>query len=182
MPIVKRCILFLLAMAAFSGQTARALDLGDPVDTPLGQQHRAELQVLTVSPTLLPSSCHLVREVRTAPIFPATTNPFVTDDRALIRFVSSFGFGRDTIRDVRVAMSALYADSQVEHEVGVWALKFTSPEAAVSALASLSRRDVLVRDSLVATVWRDDDTGRACQSAIEAHLVERGFTRRKAKR
>ena len=179
---VKRCILVVLAVAALSAQTAYALDLGDPADTPLGQQYRAELQVLTVPPTLLPASCRLLREIRTAPIFPATTNPFVTDDAALIRFVSSVGFGTETISEVSVAMSALYSDAQPQHEVGVWVLKFRSPEAAATAVDAWSTGDVLVRDSMVATVWRDDDTARACQSAIEAHLVKNGFTRRSAKR
>jgi hypothetical protein len=31
--------------------------------------------------------------------------------------------------------------------------------------------------SLLATVWRDDEAGLACQNAIEAQLLKNGFTR-----
>lgn len=171
-----------IALTAFLASSAYSLELGNPMDTPLGRQFRAEVDALTFSAKVLPASCRLLREIRTTPIFPATTNPFVTDDARLIRFVSQIGFGSDSIRDISVAMSALYYNSQPQHEVGVWALRFKSAEAVSSARSSLSRRDVWVRDLMVATVWRDDDAGRACQTAIETHLAKNGFTKWNAKR
>jgi len=179
---VKHYIQVAIAVAALLAKSAYAFVLGTPLDTALGRQYRAEVEVLTVSPKLLPSSCRLAREVRTAPIFPATTNPFVTDDTALIRFVSLIGFGSDAIPEISVALSALYYDSQPQHEVGIWALRFESADAASRARGLLRVRDVLVREAMVATVWRDDDVGRACRSAIEAHLVKNGFARWNTKR
>jgi hypothetical protein len=169
-------------LTIFLAMSASAVELGSPMDTALGRQYRADIEVLTVSPKLLPASCRLVREVRTASIFPATTNPFVTDDAKLIRFVSLIGFGSDAIREISVAMSALYYDSLPQHEVGVWALRLKSAEAASTARSSISIRNLLVRDLMVATVWRDGDVGRACQSAIEGGLVKNGFTKWNTKR
>lgn len=177
----RRALPALVALAAFVAQSAYAIELGDPMDTPLGRRYRAEIAALTISARLLPTSCRLAREA-TGPMFPATTNPFVTEDARLIRFVSLMGFGRDAIPEVSAAMSALYYDAQPRHEVGVWALKFKSAEAASTARRLLSARDVLVKGSVVATIWRDDDTGQACQSAIESHLVKKGFSRWSTKR
>lgn len=168
---------FAIAAAALVTRSAFALELGNPFDTPLGRQYRAEIELLTVAPKLLPSSCRLVREVKSALIFPATTNPFVTHDSALIRFVSLIGFGSDAMSDVTVAISILYYDSEPEHEVGVWALRFKDAEAASRVRGLASARNVFVKGSIAATVWRDDEAGRACQSAIEAHLLKNGFAR-----
>lgn len=156
---------------------ALALELGGPFDTSLGRHHRAEIELLTVAPRLLPSTCHLVREVKSAQLFPATTNPFVTDDSALIRFVSLIGFGSEAISDVTAAISILYYDSKPQHEVGVWALRFKDAEAASRVRESMRTRNVFVRGSIVAAVWRDDEVGRTCQSAIEAQLLKNGFAR-----
>jgi hypothetical protein len=166
-----------IAVIALLTTSAFGLELGNPFDTPLGREYRAELEVLTVLPKLLPSSCRLVREVKTAPIFPATTNPFVTRDPALIRFVSQIGFGNGAILDVAAAMSVLYYDSKPQHEVGVWALRFKDAEAASKVRGLASARNVFVRGLMAATVWRDDEVGQACQTAIEAHLLKNGFVR-----
>jgi hypothetical protein len=174
---VKHCTWLAIAVTALLTRSAFALELGNPFDTPLGREYRAELEVLTVSPKLLPSSCRLVREVKSALIFPATTNPFVTRDPALIRFVSQIGFGSDAISDVTAAMSVLYYDSKRQHEVGVWALRLKDAEAASKVRGLASARSVFVRGSMAARVWRDDEAGRACQTAIEAHLLKNGFVR-----
>jgi hypothetical protein len=166
-----------IAVIALITRSALALELGNPLDTPLGRQYAAEIALLTVAPKLLPSSCRLVREVKTALIFPATTNPFVTHDLALIRFVSLIGFASDAISDVTAAIGLLYYDSQPQHEVGVWALRFKDAEAASRVRGLVSARNVFVRGSIAATVWRDDEVGRACQSAIEGHLLKNGFAR-----
>jgi hypothetical protein len=166
------------AVTALLTRSAFALELGNPFDTALGREYRAELEVLTVSPKLLPSSCRLVREVKSALIFPATTNPFVTRDPALIRFVSQIGFGSDAISDVTAAMSVLYYDSKPQHEVGVWALRLKDAEAASKVRGLASARSVSSEVRwLLARVWRDDEAGRACQTAIEAHLLKNGFVR-----
>jgi len=160
----------------FTG-SALALELGSPFDTPLGRQYRAEVEALSVPGKALPATCRLAREVKGAAIFPATTNPFVTEDPALLRFVSQIGFGADTIADATTAFSVLYQDSKPGNEIGVWALRFRSAGAASKARGSMRAQGVLVRGSLVATVWRDGEAGRACQSAIEAQLLKNGFAR-----
>jgi hypothetical protein len=166
-----------IAVAALFIRSVFALELGNPFDTVLGRQYRAEIELLTVAPKLLPSGCRLLREAKTASIFPATTNPFVTDDSALIRFVSLIGFGSDTTPGVTAALSVLYYHSKPQHEIGIWALRFKSAEAASKARGLMNAQSVLVKSSTVATVWRDDEVGRACQSAIEAHLLKNGFAR-----
>jgi hypothetical protein len=163
-----------IAVATFFTQTAYTLELKDPFETSLGRQYRAEIEVLAISPEYLPSTCHLAREVRTAPIFPATTNPFVTDDAQLIEFVSQIGFGSQRLHDISVAFSALFYETEPRHEVGVWALRFKSPQAASRAQRSMTRK-FFAKGSMVAHVWRDDETGRTCQKAIDAHLIKKGF-------
>jgi hypothetical protein len=69
----------------------------------------------------LPSSCQLVTEIKTAPIFPATTNPFVTDNDQLIEFVLLIGFGNKPPQDVSVAISVLYVEGE-QDEVGIGVL------------------------------------------------------------
>jgi hypothetical protein len=101
----------------------------------------------------------------------------VTRDPALIRFVSQIGFGSDATSDVTAAMGVLYYDSKPQHEVGVWTLRFKDAEAASRLRGVASARSVFVRGSMAATVWRDDEVARACQTAIEAHLVKNGFVR-----
>jgi hypothetical protein len=166
-----------IAVVALCTRSVFALEFGDPLDTVLGRQYRTEIEVLTVAPKLLPSTCRLLRETHTAPLFPATTNPFVTDDSALIRFVSLIGFGSETIPGVTAALSVLYYDSKPQHEIGIWALRFKSAETASKARGLMKAQNVLMKNSTIATVWRDDEPGRACQSAIEAQLLKNGFAR-----
>lgn len=175
---MNHCTWLAIAVIALITRSGLALELGNPLDTPLGRQYAAEIELLTVAQKLLPSSCSLVREVKTALILPATTNPFVTHDSALIRFVSLIGFGSDAMSDVTTAaIGVLYYDSKPQHEVGVWALRFKDGEAASRFRGLVSAQDVFVRGSIAATVWRDDEVGRACQSAIEGQLLKNGFAR-----
>jgi hypothetical protein len=74
-------------------------------------------------------------------------------------------------------MGVLYYDSKPQHEVGVWALRLKDAEAASKVRGLASARSVFVRGSMAARVWRDDEAGRACQTAIEAHLLKNGFVR-----
>ncbi len=168
-------------MAMLPASSAYALELKDPFETRLGRQYRLELDVLTPPPQRLPTTCQLVRKAATAPIFPATTNPGVTEDARLIRFVSLVGFGSERLNDVRVAFSALFYDTEPRHEVGVWGLQFKSPEAVSKARSSVGTRDVLVKGLMMVSLWRDDEVGRTCQQAIEAHLVKNGFVKREPK-
>jgi hypothetical protein len=172
---VKRHIGLVIALATFLPPTGHALELKDPFETPLGRQYRRELDVLTPPPGRLPPTCRLVREAGTAPIFPATTNPFVTDDPQLIEFISLVGFGSERLHDVSVAISAVFYEAEPRHEIGVWALQFRSTKAALEARSSLGAGDVLMRDRMMVSLWRDDEVGRACQRAIDAHLIQNGF-------
>jgi hypothetical protein len=153
-----------------------ALELGSPSATPLGEKYREQIVAVNVPPRLLPPTCRLAREVRKA-IFPMTTNPFVTEDPALIAFVSGIGFGGNAADEVSAAVTALYYDTQPQNEVGVWALKFRSAEAAARARKALTAPGVLVRGTTAVTVWRDNDAGSACQRAIQEQLVKNGFSR-----
>jgi hypothetical protein len=173
--IVAICFLFLSVVV-------QAIQLGSPFDNPLGQKYRNELEQLVVPPDRLPPSCRLVREIKTAPIFPATTNPFVTDNVQLIDFVSLMGFGNKQLQDVSVAMSALYVEREPQHEVGIWALRFRSPKATTAGYESLKQREVLRKGELLIALWRDDEIGKACQQAIKAHLIKNGFEILAAKR
>ena len=113
-----------IAVACFllSGVAAQAFQLGSPFDSPLGQTYRKELEQLVVPADHLPPSCRLVTEIKTAPIFPATTNPFVTDSAQLIDFVSLIGFGKKQLQDVSVVMSALYVEREPHTKLGYGAL------------------------------------------------------------
>ncbi len=157
------------------GVTVQAFQLGSPFDTPLGQTYRKEVEQLVVPTGRLPSSCRLVTEIKTAPIFPATTNPFVTDDVRLINFVSMIGFGNNKFKDVSVAMSVLYVEHEPRHEVGIWGLRFKSPQAATVGYESLKHKEVLRKDALLIALWKDDEVGKACQQAIKDHLIKKGF-------
>ncbi|MEK6690027.1 MAG: hypothetical protein AABY78_01850 [Nitrospirota bacterium] len=166
-----------IAVACFllSGVAAQAFQLGSPFDNPMGQTYRKELEQLIVPADHLPPSCRLVTEIKTAPIFPAMTNPFVTDNAQLIDFVSLIGFGNKQLQDVSVAMSALYVEREPQHEVGIWGLRFMSPKAATAGYESLKQREVLRKGALLIALWRDNEIGKACQQAIKAHLVKNGF-------
>ena len=152
-----------------------AFDLGDPFDTPLGKKYQSALKVLVVSPKVLPPSCRLAREIRTAPIFPATMNPYVTDDTRLIAFISQIGFGRKYLDDINVSLSALYYSGSPSSEVGIWGLHFKSEKAAVAAYKRSKYRTVLIKGPLLLTVWVDDETGKMCKQAIENNLKNDGF-------
>lgn len=158
-----------------SSLVVEAFQLGSPFDNPLGKRYRNDLEQLMVPADRLTPSCRLMTEIKTAPIFPATTNPFVTDDARLIDFVSLIGFGNKQLQDVSVAMSVLYIEREPQHEVGIWGLRFRSPKAAMAGYESLKQREVLRKDELLVTLWRDDEIGRTCQQAIKAHLVKNGF-------
>ena len=131
---------------------------------------------MSIPPRILPPSCRLAREIRNA-IFPMTTNPFVTEDAALIGFVLGVGFGGSTAGEASAAVTALYFDTQPKNEVGVWALKFRNAEAAAKARKGLTAPGILFRGTTAVRVWRDNDVGRACQVAIEEHLMKNGFAR-----
>ena len=154
---------------------AYAYQFAGPFDNPLGQKYRTQMESLSVPPNSLPTSCRLATEVKTAPIFPATTNPFVTDNAKLIEFISLIGFGSKQLQEVSAALSALYADRDGRHEVGIWGLQFATEKAAAVAYGKLKDRDVLKKDRLLVTVWRDDDAARSCQEAIRKHLTSNGF-------
>ena len=133
--------------------------------------------VLAAPPQALPASCRLLREMKTPRIFPATTNPYVTTDPALVGFVAQIGFGRAASPDIAAAIAILYYDQAPQNEVGVWALRFKDAQAASRARASMAGRNVLLKGAIAATVWRDGEAGRACQSALEAQLLKNGFAR-----
>jgi len=154
---------------------AHAFQLGSPFNTHLAQKHRKELESLVVPVDRLPSSCRLATEIKTAPIFPATTNPFVTDNVQLIEFVAQIGFGQKQLQDVSTALSALYINRQPPNEVGVWGLKFKTAGAAGVAHKSLKYKEVLRKDALLVTLWRDADIGELCRQAIKDYLIGNGF-------
>lgn len=158
-----------------SSPLVAAAQLGSPYNNPLGHQYKNELEQLVVPANHLPSSCRLVTETKTASIFPATTNPFVTNDARLIDFVSLLGFGNKQLPDVIVAMSALYVEREPQHEVGIWGLRFRSAKAAMTGHESLVQREVLKKGELLVTLWRDDEIGAPCQQAIKAYLTRNGF-------
>jgi len=172
-----------IAVACFllSGVAVPAFQLGSPFNNPLGHTYRKELEQLVVPADHLPPSCRLVTEITTAPIFPATTNPFVTDNAQLIDFVSLIGFGKQQLEDVNVAMNALYVEGEPQHEVGIWGLRFRSPKAATAGYESLKHREVLRKGALLVALWRDGKIGKTCQEAIKAHLVKNGFEILRAK-
>jgi hypothetical protein len=155
--------------------SAQAFQLGNPFDNPLGLTYRKELEQLVIPSAHLPPSCRLATEIKTAPIFPATTNPFVTDDAQLINFVSLIGFGGIRAPGVSVAMSALYFAGDPQNEVGIWGLRFSSPQAATAGHASLKQREILRKGALLLALWHDNEMGIPCQQAIKAHLVKSGF-------
>ena len=152
-----------------------AFQLGSPFNTPLAQKHRKELESLVVPVNRLPLSCRLATEIKTAPVFPATTNPFITDNVQLIEFVSQIGFGNKQLQDVSTALSALYINREPQNEVGVWGLKFKTAGAAGAAHKSLKYKEVLRKDVLLVTLWRDADIGELCLQAIKDYLISNGF-------
>lgn len=158
-----------------SSPLVEAVQFGGPFGGPLGQKYRNELEQLVVPADRLPSSCQLVTETQTASIFPATTNPFVTDDARLIDFVSLLGFGNRQLPDVIVAMSALYVEREPKHEIGIWGLRFRSAKAALAGYQKFGQREVPRKGALLVTLWRDDEMGAACQLAIKAHLIKNSF-------
>ncbi len=162
-------LLLLTCMGAY------AFQLGSPFNTPLAQKHRKELESLIVPADRLPSDCRLATEIKTAPIFPATTNPFITDNVQLIEFVAQIGFGSKQSQDISVALSALYINREPQHEVGVWGLKFKTAQAASAGYRGLKYREILRKDTLLVTLWRDADIGKLCQQAVKDYLISNGF-------
>lgn len=158
-----------------------AFELGEPFDTPLGKKYESSLKVLAVPPQLLPPSCHLAREVQTSLIFPATTNPYATDEKKLIAFASQIGFGRKHLDDIHVALSALYFAGSARSEVGIWGLLFTTEKAAMAFYDGLKHRAALLKGPLVLTVWVDDKSGNTCKQRIENSLMTDGFKLLRAK-
>lgn len=152
-----------------------AFDLGEPFDTPLGKKYESALKVLVVPPQLLPPSCCLAREVQTSLIFPATTNPFVTDDARLIAFASQIGFGRKHLDDIHVALSALYYSGSASSEVGIWGLLFKSEKAALAFSDLLNYRTAFIKGRLLLTIWVDNESGKTCKEVFESSLINDGF-------
>lgn len=175
--VIKTAAVLLLAtcMAAY------AFELGSPFSTPLGRKYRKELESLIAPADRLPASCRPAREIKTAPIFPATTNPFATEDARLIEFTAQIGFGNGRLQDVSAALSALYIiDEGPGHEMGVWGLAFKTARAGAAAHKSVSV-EALRKDALLVTLWHDAGTGRLCRQAIKDHLIGNGFENLPAK-
>src|SRR3989442_5823499 len=97
-----------IVVLGISGVNALALELPLPFDTELGRLYRNEIDSLLVPADRLPSECPLAHDMTSAPIFPATTNPFVTDNPQLIGFVAAIRFPNITIYHGRVAPTALH--------------------------------------------------------------------------
>jgi len=152
-----------------------AFELGEPNETPLGKKYESALKVLVVPPKVLPPSCRLAREVQTSLIFPATTNPFATDDTRLIAFASQIGFGRKHLDDITVALSALYFSGSASSEVGIWGLLFKSKKAAMAFSDLLKYRTAFIKGPLILTVWVDSESGKTCKEVIENSLMNDGF-------
>ena len=157
------------------GQNAFSFELKEPFETPLGRKYETELKILIVPANQLPSGCRLTRETTGTAIFPATTNPFVTEDEKLIQFVSRFVVGEKQLDNVKAAFSVLFTDKEPRFEVGIWGLSFEDEKAASEALAQTKFGDVLVKDSLMLTVWHDTPDSKPCLRAIERHLKGEGF-------
>jgi len=166
-----------IVVLGISGVNALALELPLPFDTELGRLYRNEIDSLLVPADRLPPECHLAHDMTSAPIFPATTNPFVTDNPQLIGFVAAIGFRNIAIDQVRVALTALYVYQQPRYEVGVWGLHFVNQEAAHEIYKSLNAPHVWIRGPLLVTVWQDNAVSQPCYEAILSHLKKSGFAR-----
>lgn len=116
MPIIQRVVVLMFLGAC---TVSYAFELGDLFDTPLGKKHESAVKVLVIPTKTLPTSCRLAQEVQTSPIFPATMNPYVTDDKKLIGLASQIGFGRKHLDDIIIALSALYYSEPANSEVGI---------------------------------------------------------------
>lgn len=171
---------FALLFLCFS-TLSHASNYRDAFDTPLGKKYQSVLHALVVFPEVLPPSCRLAREVGTAPIYPATTNPYVTDDARLITFASQIGFGQGQFENVNVALSALYYSGTSSSEVGIWGLYFKNENAAAAAYSQLKHKAVLFKGPVILTVWTDDESGKTCRDAIERSLKNEGFRLYQAK-
>ena len=166
-----------IVVLGIPGVNALALELPLPFDTELGRQYRNEVDSLLVPADRLPPECHLAHDMTSAPIFPATTNPFVTDNPQLIGFVAAIGFRNIAIDQVRVALTALYIYQQPRYEVGVWGLHFVNQEMAREMYKSLNAPHVWIRGPLLVTVWQDNAVSQPCYEAILSHLKKSGFAR-----
>lgn len=163
-----------VALSLLCVMDAHAYQLGSPFDTALGRKYRTELESLIVPPEHLPTSCRLATEFETTPIFPATTNPFVTNDSQLIEFIA-MAFGNKQLQEVNVVLTALYIDGSPRYEVGIWAVRFKTERAAVAAYERLKYIEFLQKDALLVRVLRDNDISKPCHDAIKDHLISDGF-------
>ena len=166
-----------LAIGCLLGGDGLAAELPAPLDTGLGRKYRAELALVRVPASRLPPGCVLARRTGSAPIYPATTNPFATEDRELIGFVAALiGGRRFDPTTVLAAITALYHDGDERREIGVWGLRFETERAASQAYATIAstrppQRGLLLRKGpMVVLVWRDAGVRDVAFDAIGAYL------------
>ena len=144
---------------------------------PLNIRYRSELKSLIVPPEKLPARCEKITEVGIAPIFPATSNPFVTDQPQLIDFVSTIGFGFPT-ENATAAFSAMYFQDVQSNEIGVWGLQFKNQNLANAHAKANAFREIVQKDALILTLWTDNESGKPCQEAIKNYLLQHGYSNR----
>ena len=163
-----------------------AVELPLPFDTALGEEYRAELEFVMVPADALPSGCFLATDVPGALIYPASTNPYVTEDRDLIEFAAAMLMGaRPPVQtEAKAAITALYFDRQPGREIGVCGIRYTSDTAAAAAHDAIIARTPIQRGRLVIkgpfllTVWRDDGVRDEAFDAVKSHLENTEFVAR----
>ena len=144
--MVKLAAAIILAFTCLGITEAVPVELPPPFDAALGQKYRAELEFVMVPTDGLPQDCMLAREIANAPIYPATTNPHVTEDTNLIEFVAALlGARRLNLTGVSAAVTALYLDREPGREIGVWGLRFGGEAAAAKAYEEIIMTKVCIR-------------------------------------
>lgn len=129
---------------------------------------------LSIPDAKLRGICAMYKKMDPTGSFPADKNPFITEKPDLVDFAALAGFGTIPLIDVSQAGAVLFSDD-ADHRTGVWLLQFKNEQSATSAMPMLRTGPVLRKGGLLMTFWHDAAISDACELAVRAYYVDKGF-------
>lgn len=137
----------------------------------------AVLSSLTLPDAEQAAECHLKSLSSGGTVAPVETNPTLTSDQDLARFVSSFlvtsGDGtyvEGVAAGVDKAYVALYEGEKAGAETGVYAVLFDEPIGGELRSVLDSNPLVFHKGQLAAIVWTESDACRPCYERVRTHV------------
>lgn len=118
--------------------------------------------------------CAMVKKMEPSPYFPADKNPFFTEKADDVAFAAKVGYGTIPLIDVAQAGAVLFANPSGA-KTGVWALQFSSADAAANAVPLMRPGVVLRKEGLLLTFWHDAGISDECELSARSYYVDKGF-------